>query len=476
MRNIFDRGPGVLLCLLGTLALSACDWVDSTGAQSPEQPVTEIFLDDALVSGPVLLRENSRARIAASRDISASAEQTVTWNDEPLVQGNLDICADLNGFDQSIAADSLPEACADPTQCEFNIEPVITDDGSREFRLQTPVLKASVGLRYELTIEDSDGRSNVEELDVCMTAVNDAPVANDDTFVVLEGTRLLVDASGVNLLSNDSDDIDVSNREFRILEQASIEPNFAAFFELNPAGDGGFIYESNLTDIRADQFDSFEYELSDGLYTSKAQVTLRIVTSNQAPELIDPIPVLLATEGEPFLENLALYFSDPEDNDLSYSIADDDALPSSGTLELDANGLLSGIPDEDDVGSHVFTLIASDGGRETDTDVTLEVGAAPIVPLNNAPEYEEDTVFDQIILLGRSIRPIQPIFEDPDGDELTYSIIGTSDLPAGVTIDDETGVITGTPLRRTWVRNLRVEATDPFGESAISDPFYIRVR
>lgn len=461
-------------CLAGTSLLGACDWVDSTGSQGAEQPVTEVFIDDALVSGPIELREQVSTRIVPSRITEIAIDQTFTWSDAPVEQGKLDVCANVNGFDMAIAADSLLDACTDPTQCEFEFLRQSTEDGATEFSLQAPVLKASVGLKYALTVEDSDGRTSTDELDFCLTAINDEPIANDDTYVVIEGTRLVVGAGDDNLLSNDSDDIDVSNTEFRIQPVPSIAPMHAAFFELNP--DGSFSYESTLTDIRADQLDSFEYELSDGVYISKAQVTLRVVTSNQAPELIDDIPVLMATEGDAFIENLALYFVDPEDNDLTFSFSEDDELPSDGSLLLSEDGLFSGIPGEDDVGSYVLTLIASDGGRETEALVTLEIDAAPVVPLNNPPVYEEDTVFDQIILLGRSIRPIEPVFIDPDGDELTYNVIGTSSLPEGVEIDEDTGEISGEPTRRTWVRNLRVEATDPFGASDISEPFFIRVR
>jgi len=466
----------MVFCAFGAIALSACDWVDSTGNQTVEQPVTEVFLDDTPVGGAIVLRENAQARITASRDTTAAEDQTFTWSESPLEQGKLAVCENQNGFNLDLAAASLLEACTVPSECNFKFEQIATEDGAPEFRLRSPVLQASVGMRYALTIADSAGRSNTEEFDFCIVAFNEAPVANDDTFVVVEGTRLVVDDSGINLLSNDSDDIDVSNSEYRILPQASVAPESAAFFELSADGDGSFVYESSLTDIRADQLDSFEYELSDGVYTSRGKVTLRIVTSNQAPELLDPIPVLLATEGEVFAENLALYFIDPEDNDLTFSFVEDDDFPSGGSLVLSEDGLFSGIPAEDDVGSYVLTLVASDGGRETETTVTLEVDAAPLVPQNSPPVYEEETVFDQIILLGRSIRPIEPVFEDPDGDELTYTIAGTSVLPAGVDIDEETGIISGLPLARTWVRNLRVEATDPFGESAVSEVFYIRVR
>jgi len=88
----------------------------------------------------------------------------------------------------------------------------------------------------------------------------------------------------------------------------------------------------------------------------------------------------------------------------------------------------------------------------------------------------EDTVFNQIILLGRSIRPVIPEFIDPDGDTLTYAIAGNGELPDGVEIDEDTGIVSGTPTEEVNVRNLRIEATDPSGETAVSDAFYIWVR
>ncbi len=455
------------------LLLVACDWVDSTGNQG-FVPQTEVFLDDAPVGGSIAILENTEARITASRDTTTVSEQDYIWSDAPLEQGNLAVCAAQDGFKPDLAAPVLSEACTDPQACSLNFEPVETSDGVAEFILRAPQLKASIGMRYDLSVEDVTGLVNKREFTFCFIAINEAPVARDDTFVVREGIREVFDDRDDNLLSNDEDDIDVSDNELSIVTEPVVAPSFAA--ELTLEADGSFIYESSLEDILTDQFDSFEYAVTDGELTSTAKVTLRIVARNQSPVLTDDIPLLEATEGELFTEDLAAYFSDPESVDLTFSLDDDDELPSEGTLRLSAAGVLSGIPDDDDVGTHAFTLIVSDGGREIEALVTLNIEAAPVIPQNSAPEYVEDTVFDQIILLGRFIRPVAPEFEDDDGDDLTYEIVGRSQLPTGVTIDEDTGIVSGRPAARTWVRDLRIEATDPFGESAISEPFYIRVR
>ena len=54
------------------------------------------------------------------------------------------------------------------------------------------------------------------------------PEAVDDSFAVLEGRVLDVTADDINLLSNDSDDIDVRNRPLRVLTQPARSPAAAS--------------------------------------------------------------------------------------------------------------------------------------------------------------------------------------------------------------------------------------------------------
>ena len=462
-----------LTTITSCLLVSACSWVDSTGSQGGTGAVTDVFLDDLPVGSTVLLEEMSLARITATRDTSAVVEQTFSWS-EPLEQSSLASCAGVPDFNVDLAAGSLADACTDSEQCAMSFERVETEDDVAEFNLLVPQLKAPVGLRYELTVTDSDERVNTREFDFCLLAINEAPVAVNDTFVVLEGERTVFSADERNLLTNDEDDVDDSNTEFVILSEPAQIPANAAFFELG--NDGSFTYESSLAGILNDQIDSFVYQLSDGVHVSTATATIRIIASNQSPELIDVIPVLTATEGVPFIENLSLYFLDPEQTQLTFSFSEESITPSEGTLALSSDGVLSGIPDEEDVGTYDLILIVDDGGATVEAPVTLMIDAAPVAVENSPPEYINGTVFNQTIELGETIRPIIPGFTDPDGDALSFAIVGNSDLPDGVEIDEDTGIVSGEPEEVTNVRNLRIEATDPFGESAISRIFYIRVR
>ncbi|MFK8077198.1 MAG: putative Ig domain-containing protein, partial [Granulosicoccus sp.] len=180
--------------------------------------------------------------------------------------------------------------------------------------------------------------------------------------------------------------------------------------------------------------------------------------------------------GVVFTENLSLYFSDPEQGDLTYSLAPGFDLPEGSGISLQKNGVLSGIPVSADIGTYSLKLVISDGGQEIDTLFVLIVSGVTTGSRNSIPEYVEGSVADRTLFLGAALTPITPEFTDEDDDTLTYSLSDGVALPAGVTIDDKTGVITGRPLARTWVRDLRVIATDPLGFAAISEPFFIRVR
>lgn len=464
--------------LLSGGGLSGCDWVDSTGNQNEPGVVTEVFLDDTPAGDVNVLNENVLARITTVRQNSAGLEQTFSWSEKPLEQGNLSECADQNGFKPDLAADTLAQACKVGVDCQLEFKPVEQDTTTETdfavFNMQVPVLDASIGLRYQLNVQDSSGQeSPPREYTFCLIAVNEAPVAVDDTFVVTEGSTLNVTPSTVNLLSNDYDDTDVSNTEFVTVPQALVEPKFAAFFEMS--NDGSFTYQSNLENLREDQFDGFEYQLSDGLFTSKAKVTIRVVAANQAPQLLTPISLLLATEGVQFSADLAANFIDPENGTMTFSLAALTPLVTGTGLSLSPAGLFSGTPTAADVGNYELTLLVSDGGLTTEAPLSLNVAAAPVVVLNEAPVFVTGSVFNQSVGRLLAILPIRSQFTDADNDVLTYSMAGAGTLPLGVTLNSTTGVISGIPRVAGVYRNLRVRATDPSGATALSTIFSITV-
>ena len=470
------------------LTLSACGWVDSAGtasdAEAAQFQAPEILLNDMPAGDAIAIDEQTDVPLVVAAITGTGPVQSFQWSDAPLEQGKLPDCDILDDFSTELAAETLLEACKNPAECAIEFDgpntqaPAAEDNDTTassraEFMLSVPALDASIGVRHSLAITDSLGNQSASTYTFCLIAVNDPPIANDDTFELLEGSVLNVTADMVNLLTNDEDDTDVSNEPLRVLNNPKVAPSTAAFFVLND--DGSFTYQTsaqNLNDIKSD---SFEYEITDGKSVVSAKATIQFIAVNKAPEQTAVIPLLEGIEDVPLEYSLANSFADPDQQEITFSLSDVTPLPTGSGLTLSPAGLLSGIPTPADVGSMVLTIVVSDGELDTEAAVLLEIDAAPIPVPNSAPRFVAQSVFSQTVSPGFSITPVRPQFTDEDGDRLTYSMAGSEILPEGVSINPDTGVISGIPLEPGIFRRLRVRATDPSGESVVSTPFRLTV-
>ncbi|MCW7542151.1 Ig-like domain-containing protein, partial [Aquabacterium sp. A7-Y] len=165
-----------------------------------------------------------------------------------------------------------------------------------------------------------------------------------------------------------------------------------------------------------------------------------------------------------------------EDGSLSDAVsatdADGDALtyatgtaPANGTVVVDANGSYTYTPDANFNGTDSFTVVVTDAQGATDTmTVTVTVNSVndnPVVvgTLNNVSSTDAATI---------SI-PTSAVFRDADiatnGDRLTFSATG---LPAGLSIEPSTGVISGTLPNNASAQgpfSIEVTVTDQGGKS-----------
>lgn len=457
------------------MLLGACDWVDSAGSGAVSQSTISVSLDDVAVGDTIAINDSTIATLTTSRTVTTGADQTFSWSSEPIEEGKLDVCLGQAGFSDELAVDSLMQACPAGETCEIRFDTTSVEPDITEFTLNVPALFASVGLSYQLSVDDGTEVALNREFSFCFIAVNDPPVANADTFIVANGDVLNVTANGngVNLLSNDTDDEHIGNTDFSVVPEASSQPENAAFFELG--NDGSFTYEPGFTDLEEDQSVTFEYQLTDGVSESMGQVTIRVVANNQAPQLLTPLPVVLATEGEELSVDISGNFGDPDADVIAYSLSGLTPLAEGTGLEFSSEGLLSGVPTGADVGSFAFTVIASDGVLSTEALMAVEVAAAPVTEENSAPVFIGNTVFNQTVQLGEPITPVMPQFNDAENDELTFSFFGTGSLPTGVSVDSATGAVSGTPTEAGSFTRLRVRATDPSGATGRTTFFSLTV-
>src|SRR5205823_8375 len=168
-----------------------------------------------------------------------------------------------------------------------------------------------------------------------------------------------------------------------------------------------------------------------------------------------------AFEGQSFSLNVSSHFAAPAAGDaLTFSAK----LPTS--LERRAGtGVISGTPTDDDFGNNTVMVTATDAhGKAISESFHLAVGDSgpTATAIANQSAYE-----GQAFSLNVSSHFAAPAV----GDALTFS----AKLPAGLSINAHTGVISGTPTDSDFGNNTdTVTATDAHGK-AISKCFHLQL-
>ncbi|GEM_PF-358006 len=152
--------------------------------------------------------------------------------------------------------------------------------------------------------------------------------------------------------------------------------------------------------------------------------------ANQAPSVAG-IATQTNEEGE--VVSLQVNASDPEGDNLTYAAT---GLPAGLSMNI-STGEISGTITAGAALFGVSVTVTDDGTPNQDSTITFDWLVTS--PPNQAPTIA--TIADQVNDEGETILTLQVSASDPEGDNLTYSASG---LPDGLTIDTNTGEITGT--------------------------------
>ena len=256
------------------------------------------------------------------------------------------------------------------------------------------------------------GNSPVPVVTITVNAVNDAPVAANDSYSTNEDTNLSTTAA-TGVLNNDTD-VDTAHASLTAALVAG--PSHAASFTLNADGSFSYTPAANYNGS-----DSFTYKANDGSSNSNiATVSLTVNAVNDAPVCSN---VSLTTD-EDTPGDVAPNCTDVDGDSLTYSIVSG---ASHGTASV-VSGQLHYSPAANYNGSDSFTYKANDGLLDSNTaTVTVTVNAVNDAPVcsNVSLTTDEDTPGD-----------VAPNCTDVDGDSLTYSIVsgashGTASVVSG---------------------------------------------
>jgi len=232
----------------------------------------------------------------------------------------------------------------------------------------------------------------------------------------------------------------------------------AAASQGGPNNDGVYVIDVTATDPSGDSFTT----------------TLTYTVSNPPPVAADDGP-LDVVEDTPTTLNLLANDIDPDGDPLTIAeingvpvmSGDMIILPSGATLEVNSDGTVTYIPLLNSNAPDSFTYTVSDGNGGTD----MAVVDINITPVNDVPDTNDVVLPPRQNDDGETIAPvdISGVFEDIDGDVLTFSAVN---LPAGLSINPNTGVITGTLDNSASVNGpymVTIIAADPNGETVTAD-------
>lgn len=338
------------------------------------------------------------------------------------------------------APDSDPLTITQITTPSANGTVVINPDGTLTY---TPA-GAFTGTDT-ITYEVSDGEGGLDTATITISvgiAAPDTPVATPITPVTLSDGETItpIDVSG-SFTDPNSDVLIFS--AVNLPTGLSIDPGtgqITGMVDNNASANGPFTVVITAHDPAGNQVSQ--------------QMTINVsnplpVAANDSADTALNTPVTLV----PLAND-----TDPDGDTLDVALIN--LQPSNGTVAINTDGTITYTPNGGFTGTDSFTYILEDanGGRDEAT-VSINVGiVGPDTPV--ATPLTPQTVDE-----GSLIVPIDVSgnFTDPNGDPLTFTATG---LPDGLSIDPNTGQITGAPLNDASASGpytAQVTAVDPTG-------------
>jgi hypothetical protein len=308
--------------------------------------------------------------LGTSEDQAATSE--VTGNDTDVDGDALVVTGKTNGADGSVSCDT--------TSCTYTPEADFFGTDS-----------------FTYTISDGKTGTDTATVSVSVGAVQDVPVANDDSLTTAEDTN-----GSVNVLA---DDVDVDGDTLSISDKTNGSNG-------NVTCSGNSCTYSPNSNFNGT--DSFSYTLSDGQGgTDTATVDVTVNAVNDAPDASGDS--LTTDEDTPGDVTVTSNDSDVEGHSLSVTSSSDGT---DGTVDCTTT-TCTYTPDSNFNGTDSFNYTVSDGNGGTDT-ATVNV---TVTSVNDAPRAADDST--NVVVNTQKVVDVRANDSDVDGDVL--AITGETD-------------------------------------------------
>ena len=288
---------------------------------------------------------------------------------------------------------------------------IFNADGSFEY---TPNANFNGNDSFTYTVSDGE-LSDVGTVNITVNAVNDAPVATNDSGNTVEDTAVTI-----NVL-NDDTDIDGDT-----LSVSAVSDGNNGTVTINGDGTVEYAPEAGFSGT-----DSFTYTVSDGELSDEGTVTVSVGAVNKSPVAV--VDSVTGNEDTAITGNVLDNDLDTDGDELTAVLASD---PSNGVVVLNVDGSFEYTPNANFSGSDSFTYTVSDGELTDIGTVNIEVSA-----VNDAPVATDDsgnTVEDTAVT-------INVLNDDTDVDGDTLSVSAVSDGNNGTATINGDGTVEYTP-------------------------------
>ena len=286
--------------------------------------------------------------------------------------------------------------------------------------LYTPIDDFAGNDTFTYTVQDNDGQvSNTATVTLTVDAVNDVPLANNDSANVVVG-----EATAVNVLANDNDIDGTLDAAFITLVT---QPGQGTVTNNN---DGTVTYTPN-SDIDVLAGDTFSYTVADDMAGVSNTATVTITFTPPTAPVISGVPVMVLEDGESYRFTPGVTAS--SGFTLTFSI---DNAPAWAAFDT-TNGVLTGTPDANDRGLTEGIVISVSDGFTTDSLNAFSINVI------SSDDTDGDTISDgQEGLDGTD--PNDPIdyldLVAPDVETPSAVIVDSSELFTPITLNQLLGL------------------------------------
>jgi hypothetical protein len=328
-----------------------------------------------------------------AEDDSASTDEDTALNDIDVLTNDTDV----DGDSLSVSSVTQPShGSASLVNGKVNYTPAANYNGPDSFTY---------------TASDGKGGTDTATVNLTVNAVNDAPVAEDDTKTTAEDTPLTFPSS--DLVTND--DEGAANESGQTLTVTEVFDGTHGTVDLGTDANITFTPEANFNGEA-----TFTYRVCDN--GSPSECSIETATVNVTVSAVNDAPVAedqSVTTNEDTAKEVTLGAPDVEGDNLSYTIVSG---PAHGTLTgSGANQTYT--PNNNYNGTDSFTFKANDGTDDSNTaTVNITVNAVNDVPVANKDSYTM-TDGERSISVPASSGVLANDTDAQEGDTLTVKLL-----------------------------------------------------